>query len=161
GKTIVGGLIGGLVGVEWIKRRLGVTIATGDLLVGPLLLGIARGRFGCSLSGLADQSYGVATRLPWGVDFGDGITRHPTQIYEIVFLCALAPLLVTLGDRVHAVGDRFKLFLFSYLAFRLVVDFIKPGVRLGGLSAIQWVCLATLAFYAPRGARLAAGMRRG
>src|SRR4029079_3070754 len=161
GKTIVGGLIGGLVAVEWAKRRLGVTVPTGDALTLPLIARLAVARVRCVLSGLADQSYGVATRLPWGVDFGDGIARHPTQLYEIVFLCAVAALLVTLGDRVHAVGDRFKLFLFSYLAFRLVVDFIKPGVRLGGLSAIQWVCLATLAFYAPRGARLAAGMRRG
>jgi phosphatidylglycerol:prolipoprotein diacylglycerol transferase len=161
GKTIVGGLIGGLVAVEWAKRRLGVTVPTGDALTIPLIAGLAVGRVGCFLSGLADQSYGIATRLPWGVDFGDGVSRHPTQLYEIGFLCAVAALLVTLGDRVNAVGDRFKLFLFGYLAFRLLVDFIKPGVRLGGLSAIQWVCLGTLAFYAPHGARLAARMSRG
>ena len=35
------------------------------------------------------------------------------------------------------------------------MDFIKPGVRLGGLSAIQWVCLAVLAYYAPHVPRLA------
>src|SRR4029079_5086076 len=138
GKTIVGGLIGGLVGVEWIKRRLGVTIATGDLLVGPLLLGIARGRFGCSLSGLADQSYGVATRLPWGVDFGDGITRHPTQVYEIVFLAVLAGAFAAIGGRLSRGGDRFKLFMLGYMMFRVAVDFIKPASRVGGLSVIQW-----------------------
>ncbi len=52
GKTIVGGLIGGLIGVEWIKRRLGIVVATGDLLTVPLILGIAIGRVGCFLSGL-------------------------------------------------------------------------------------------------------------
>src|SRR5512132_3405290 len=54
GKTIVGGLIGGLIAVEWVKRRLGVVVATGDLLVVPLVLGIAVGRVGCFLTGLSD-----------------------------------------------------------------------------------------------------------
>ncbi len=39
------------------------------------------------------QTYGVATIPPWGVDFGDGIARHPTQVGEIAFLAALAALL--------------------------------------------------------------------
>lgn len=34
------------------------------------------------------------TTLPWGIDFGDSLLRHPTQLYEIVFLvilgCAIA-----------------------------------------------------------------------
>ena len=86
----VGGLIGGLIAVEWTKRWLRVTIPTGDLLVVPLVAGIAIGRIGCFLTGLADRTYGLATGLPWGVDFGDGVLRHPTQIYEIVFLTGLA-----------------------------------------------------------------------
>jgi len=27
-------------------------------------------------AGLPDYTYGTATKLPWGVDFGDGIPRH-------------------------------------------------------------------------------------
>lgn len=161
GKTIVGGLIGGLIAVEWIKRRLGVAIATGDLLVLPLVAGIAIGRIGCFLSGLADRTYGVATDLPWGVDFGDGVARHPTQLYEIAFLVALAAGLLVSVRRLPVAGDRFKLFMISYLLFRFAVDFIKPAVRIGGLSAIQWAALAALAYYAPHAPRLAAELRRG
>ena len=51
GKTIVGGLIGALLTVEWAKRLLGITVATGDLLAVPLVLGIGIGRIGCFLSG--------------------------------------------------------------------------------------------------------------
>ena len=161
GKTIVGGLIGGLVAVEWIKRRLGVVVATGDLLVLPLLAGIAIGRIGCFLSGLADRTYGVATDLPWGVDFGDGVARHPTQLYEIAFLVALGAALVGSVRRLTVVGDRFKLFMISYLLFRFAVDFIKPAVRIGGSSTIQWAALAALAYYAPHAPRLVAELRRG
>jgi len=161
GKTIVGGLIGGLIAVEWIKRRLGVVVATGDLLVLPLVTGIAIGRIGCFLSGLADRTYGVATDLPWGVDFGDGVARHPTQLYEIAFLAALAAVLVVSVRRLPMAGDRFKLFMIAYLLFRFGVDFIKPAVRIGGLSTIQWAALATLAYYAPHAPRLIAELRRG
>jgi prolipoprotein diacylglyceryltransferase len=160
GKSIVGGLIGGLIAVEWIKRRLGVTVATGDLLVAPLILGIGIGRIGCFLSGLADRTYGVATVLPWGVDFGDGVARHPTQLYEIAFLAGLAVVLMALGPRFSAVGDLFKGFMIGYLTFRFAIDFIKPAVRIGGLSTIQWAALAVLAYYAPHVPRLLAEVRR-
>lgn len=161
GKSIVGGLLGGLIAVEWTKRRMGVTMATGDLLALPLTLGIAIGRVGCFLSGLPDQTYGVATGLPWGVDFGDGVPRHPTQLYEIVFLVALGALLVTRGDHMVTSGDRFKVFMLTYLSFRLAVDALKPGIEFVGLSPIQWACLAAILYYAPHLPRLTSELRHG
>ena len=85
GKTIVGGLIGGLFAVEWVKRQIGEKSSTGDLFAAPIALGVAIGRIGCFLGGLPDGTYGTPTSLPWGVDFGDGIPRHPTQLYESDF----------------------------------------------------------------------------
>jgi len=161
GKTIVGGLVGGLIAVESIKGLRGIRVATGDLLALPLALGIAIGRIGCFLSGVEDESYGIATRLPWGVDFGDGIARHPTQLYEIIFLSVLGGILWISSRLATTVGDRFRLFMAGYLGFRLLVEFIKPGVRVGGLSAIQWVCLAAIAYYAPHLPRLVTEVRRG
>ncbi len=93
GKTIVGALVFGLISVELIKRYIGLRQSTGDLYAIPLALGIAIGRIGCFLTGLADNTYGAPTTLPWAVNFGDGIPRHPTQLYEIIFLLALAPIL--------------------------------------------------------------------
>jgi phosphatidylglycerol:prolipoprotein diacylglycerol transferase len=161
GKTIVGGLIGGLIAVEWIKRRLGVAVATGDLLAVPLTVGIAIGRVGCFLSGLADRTYGVATRLPWGIDFGDGVIRHPTQLYEIVFLAGLFVVLTASARRIQVAGDRFKLFMLGYMTFRFLVEFIKPAARIGGLSVIQWACLAVIAYYSPHVPRLVPTVQRG
>jgi phosphatidylglycerol:prolipoprotein diacylglycerol transferase len=80
GKTIVGGLLGGWLAVELAKRLLGIRTRTGDLFAVPLCLGIAIGRIGCFLAGLADDTYGKPSTLPWTVDFGDGIPRHPTQL---------------------------------------------------------------------------------
>jgi len=93
GKTIVGALIFGLISVELMKRYIGVRQSTGDLYAIPLALGIAIGRIGCFLTGLDDNTYGTPTTLPWAINFGDGIPRHPTQLYEIAFLVALIPAL--------------------------------------------------------------------
>lgn len=147
GKTIVGGLLGGTIAVEWTKRRLGITRRTGDLFAVPLAIGMAIGRIGCFTGGLADGTYGVATSLPWGIDFGDGIRRHPTQLYEALFLMSLAFVLRWLDRRAHREGDVFRAFLIAYLSWRLVIEFWKPGVPLLGLTSLQWVCAAGIIAY--------------
>jgi len=177
GKTIVGALVFGLISVELIKRYIGVRQSTGDLYAIPLALGIAIGRIGCFLTGLSDNTYGTSTTLPWAMNFGDGIPRHPTQLYEIIFLLALVPILYRIvaltaprplmwGQPPSAVpssearplpappltrflpGDAFKFFMVAYLSFRLFCDFIKPYPRIFlGLGGIQWACLLTLLYY--------------
>lgn len=149
GKTIVGGLLGGWIAVEAVKRLRGIHSRTGDLFVLPLCFGIIVGRIGCFLAGLADDTYGTPTTLPWGIDFGDGIPRHPTQLYEIIFLAVLALLLHRYNQRRHPQGAAFRLFLAAYLAWRLLIDFIKPQPLIHGLNLIQWSCLAGLLALAP------------
>ena len=150
GKTIVGGLLGGLLLVELTKRMIGIHERTGDLFAVPLSVGMVIGRIGCFLTGLDDHTYGTATRLPWGVDFGDGIRRHPTQLYEALFCLALAVFLHRMLRRPHEPGDVFKAFMVAYLGLRLGLDFIKPydPPVLLGLQSIQWAALLGLAFYA-------------
>ena len=148
GKTIVGALLGGLIGVELTKKLIGVRRSTGDLFVYPLIIGTAVGRIGCFLTGLSDRTYGVATTLPWGVDFGDGIYRHPTQLYEILFLLGLMIVLKIRSRYPRQEGDLFKFYLVAYLGFRLLVDFIKPDFHpILGLSAIQIACLSGILLY--------------
>jgi phosphatidylglycerol---prolipoprotein diacylglyceryl transferase len=144
GKTIVGGLLGGWLTVEITKAIVGIRGRTGDLFAVPLCIGIAIGRVGCFLAGLPDDTYGTATALPWGVDFGDGIRRHPTQLYEIVFLLGLAWLLWRWSRRPHRPGILFRAFLAAYLAWRLCIDFLKPQPHIAGMNVIQWACVAGL-----------------
>jgi phosphatidylglycerol:prolipoprotein diacylglycerol transferase len=153
GKTVVGGLIGGLIGVELTKKIAGIQERTGDLFAVPLCIGIAVGRIGCFLSGLADNTYGTATSLPWGVDFGDGISRHPVQIYEAAFVLLLGFFLHRRFRCPHVSGDVFKAFMVGYATFRVLVDFLKPYPRFGGLCTIQWACAALLLYYLPDVAR--------
>lgn len=152
GQSIVGGLLGGLLGVEIAKKLAGITRSTGDQFILPLVAGTVVGRIGCFLAGLHDGTYGLPTTLPWGVDFGDGIARHPTQVYDMLFALAMAALLWH-GRAVLAQssGLAFKLYLASYLAWRLLVDAIKPVpyAYAFGLSGIQLVCALALLCYLP------------
>jgi prolipoprotein diacylglyceryltransferase len=175
GKTIIGGLVGGMIAVELVKLAMGIRRSTGDLYAPALAVAIAVGRIGCLLTGIADDTSGTPTSLPWGMDLGDGIRRHPTQIYEIVVLVAMVVPLWRLARRTMAIaagagmsgtspngigrpigrgvlreGDAFKAFMVGYLGLRLVVDFMKPypAVFLG-LGVLQWACLLTIAWYGP------------
>ena len=152
GQSMVGGLLGGLLGVEVAKKLCRISESTGDAFVFPILLGLMIGRVGCFLAGLADGTYGNPTALPWAVDFGDGIPRHPAQLYEICFAALLWWWLARQQARLAiAPGLLFKLMLSAYLLWRLLIDALKPVPYAfpGGLSGIQVVCLLALFCYAP------------
>ncbi len=146
GKTIVGGLLGGLIGVEIAKKLAGITRSTGDRFVYPLITAIAIGRIGCFLAGPIDKTAGLPTNLPWGIAMGDPVKRHPVALYEIAFLIALG---FVLRKRMRVEGDRFRIFLSSYLLFRFLIDFLKPEpppIALG-LTSIQWACALGVLYY--------------
>jgi prolipoprotein diacylglyceryltransferase len=126
------------------KRVAGISTRMGDDFVLPILSGLIVGRIGCFLAGLHDGTYGVPTQMPWGVDFGDGTPRHPTQLYE----CALALLALITWPwwrRIfaHTPGLAFRALMLGYLLWRLCVDMIKPVPYeyALGLSGIQWICV--------------------
>lgn len=166
GKTIVGGLLGGVIGVEVAKKLENITQSTGDSIVFALLVGMMLGRVGCFLAGLNDNTYGGTTSLPWAVDFGDGLPRHPTPLYEIAFLAALYAglrALSTNGFRHFLLsGDLFRLFMLAYLLWRFGIDFIKPPhtevtawerthsqahLYFGWLTSLQLACITGWLYY--------------
>jgi phosphatidylglycerol---prolipoprotein diacylglyceryl transferase len=148
-KTIVGGLLGGLVGVELTKKFIGVTTSSGDLMTFPIILALSIGRIGCFAEGLEDGTFGIATTLPWSINFGDGFYRHPTQLYEIIFLIILGFLLFLLEKNVVLLnGSRFKLLMVSYLTFRFLIEFIKPNEFYSfGICSIQIACIFGILYY--------------
>lgn len=121
GKTLVGGLIGGYLGVVIAKKILKFARPTGDLFAPGLALGIAIGRIGCFLNGCC---YGIHTNLPWAVVI-KGTARHPTQIYESIFCFALFIYLWSIRKAISKEGDLFKLFLLWYAFFRFWIEFLR------------------------------------
>jgi phosphatidylglycerol:prolipoprotein diacylglycerol transferase len=108
-------------------------------------VGQAVGRVGCFLVG---DDYGRPTDLPWGIAFPRGSPPtlapvHPTQLYEIAWLLAVAALLWR--------RRRASPFLFGeYVALnglgRLVIEVwrVNPPVALG-LTEPQWIGVGLIA----------------
>lgn len=150
-KTVVGGFLGGLFGVELTKKIIGEKKASGDLFAYPMILALVIGRTGCFSMGVYEETYGNESRLPWAINLGDGVLRHPVALYEIGFLLLLWIGLKRLQNTTPLQnGAVFKLFMISYLLFRFLLDFIKPHYAVfAGLSTIQLTCLAGLLYYSP------------
>lgn len=140
GKTILFGLVGGYVGVELAKSIVEVRSKTGDAFAVPVAAAIGIGRIGCFIGGCC---YGQPTTLPWGVDFGDGVRRHPTQWYEVAFHLTAALVLWTIERRGWFPRQRFKLYLFAYCAYRFWSEWLRPEPLIAwGLTAYQLGSLA-------------------
>lgn len=142
GKTLVGGLIGGYLGVVIMKRILKFSRSTGDLFAPSVALGISIGRIGCFLNGCC---FGVPANFWWGVNF-KGTIRHPTQIYESIFCLLLFIALWGIRKKIKREGDLFKIFVFAYSFFRFWIEFLRDDKVLLAfkLSTAQLISLVIL-----------------
>lgn len=148
-KTIVGGLLGGLLGVELTKKIIGVSVSSGDLYVFPILVALIVGRIGCFSMGIAEPTFGIETNFFTGMNLGDGKYRHPVMLYEITFLSALILFFYSIKNMNLTNGVRFKIFMLAYFTFRFFIEFIKPREPLlASLTIIQWCGIFIWLYYA-------------
>lgn len=147
-KTILGAFLGGWVGIEAVKKWRKID-ASGDVYVFPLILGLILGRaaslFAAPNPGIA---VGLPTALPWGIDFGDGMARHPLALYEMAFLL-LAAGGFGLRMAFHKQrGCMFSQFMAAYLAYRCLAEFLRQRQTLPviPMGVVQLACLAGIAY---------------
>jgi prolipoprotein diacylglyceryltransferase len=150
-KSIMGGLFGGLLGVEISKKIIHEKNSSGDLFTFPIIIGIIIGRFGCFLTGIKEFTYGKETHFFTGINLGDGVLRHPIALYEIIFLIFLFVFLKK--NSIFALknhGFIFIAFMLSYFSFRFFIEFLKPNTYfIAGLSSIQILCIICWFYYIP------------
>ena len=148
--SVAGALVGAIAGVEIWKWRHGVRGSTGGPFVIPLTIGIVVGRWGCLFAGLADETFGSTTALPWSVELGDGIARHPVQIYEslamALFLACYWPALIRGRD--WATRHGFHAFILAYAIQRFAWEFLKPYPKLVGPFNLFHLLMMGLSAYA-------------
>jgi phosphatidylglycerol---prolipoprotein diacylglyceryl transferase len=142
GKTIIGGLLGGTFTVMIVKRKLKITKKRGNLFAPGIAIGVAIGRIGCLLRGCC---YGIKTNLPWGINFGDGVLRHPTQIYESIFMLIMFFILWA-KRKTAKPGQLFYWLMNSYFIFRFFEEFIREETRHFGFTLFQYISILALIF---------------
>jgi phosphatidylglycerol:prolipoprotein diacylglycerol transferase len=148
--SIAGALAGGIAAVEAWKAVHGVRGSTGGLFALPLATGIAVGRVGCLFTGLPDFTYGALTRLPWAADLGDGLARHPVQLYEAAAMGAFALVLARgrLAGAAWAREHAFHALVLVYAVQRFLWEFLKPYPKLAGPLNLFHFLMLGLAAYA-------------
>lgn len=162
--TFIGGLIGGvicflLVYLVFRKKCSGTLSQVISILPCALLAGHGFGRLGCFFAGCC---YGAETDSIFGVEFfvkygheyvKEGVTRHPTQLYEAIFLfalCAVCSWLLLKFKFKH----NMSVYLVAYGIFRFLIEYLRADARgslVGGISPSQFwsifMVLAGVALY--------------
>ena len=168
GNSAIGALVGGFLAVrlsEGAERARGLADALA-MPVASVLLVLSVGAFFWALRG---SGYGSPTDFPLGVNFGDGVSRHPVMLYEAAFLGFVIWMQHHRQTFSGWRGGLGSLLLLGYCLFTLAVGYLKPpfGVPLlleviepagylyaGILTADQCVSALVIILLIPRLSRL-------
>lgn len=149
-KSLLGGIAGATLFAEIYKKIFGIKGSTGFYFIPGLCVLVIIGRIGCFFAGLPDYTYGIQGNVPWAVDFGDGIPRHPVQLYEsfsmLVFL-----LVIFASYKKHStlwLNNGFYLFIFFYAGQRFLWEFLKPYPALAGSLNLFHLLAVAMMLYA-------------
>ena len=148
------GALGAWIGLRSTDVRF---LDFADAVAPGVLLAQAIGRWGTWFN---NEIYGEATYLPWGVEIhrfdsatgqavrdaaGDPVvlgTFHPTFLYESLFLCVLAVLILAVDRRaVLARGQVLALYVAGYPAGRFFIEMMRTDAAntILGLRVNIWV----------------------
>lgn len=154
-----GGFLGGFGAMLYLGRRAKLPMLEFlDACSPAAAVGYGIGRIGCLLSG--DGDYGIATSLPWGMSFPNGIVPttervHPTPLYEFFVWLAIGAWLWHLGTKYlrgsKVQGEIFCHYLILTGIARFLVEIIRINPRsflgmsnaqtMGGVSVIAGIVL--------------------
>ncbi len=121
------GVIGAVYLFCKVKKRDFLELA--DLCVVPVGSGIVFGRIGNFMNA---EVVGRVTSVPWAVDFGDGMWRHPYQIYGMIKGSFIFTCLWFLNHKNLPKGTVFFSFMLIYAGIRFFIEFFRePAPQVG------------------------------
>jgi prolipoprotein diacylglyceryl transferase len=157
GLAIYGALILGAVGVLIGARQAGIRfLAVADAVAPGILLAQGLGRLGNYFN---QELFGLPTELPWGLEIPstnkaypnglpDGLTFHPTFLYEMLWNLIGVIALIWLGNKLKLQwGKIFALYLVIYSTGRVWIESIRidPSEIILGLRVNIWSALIGIA----------------
>jgi len=140
GMSFHGGLLGCILAMIFFARSKGFSVFSLFDIIGPsATMGLFLGRVANFIN---QELFGKQTDAPWGVVFpitGDGIARHPSQLYEGILegLVLFAVLRVLTHRYLKLTNPGFVAgsFLIGYAVARIAVEFVRiPDQHIGYLA---------------------------
>lgn len=143
GLSFHGGLLGAIFGIYLFARKNKLNLFDLlDKIVIPFSFALGLGRIGNFIN---QELYGRVTDVSWCFNFGDGLCRHPSQLYESFYSFLIFGILFSLRNKKMKKGTMFASFLVLYSAFRFITEFFRePDSQLGfimGITMGQILCL--------------------
>jgi phosphatidylglycerol:prolipoprotein diacylglycerol transferase len=150
-----GGIIGVIVVMWWFARaRRKSFLQVADFVVPLVPLGLAAGRIGNFINGELWGRPADPAVWPWAMVFpqaGDGVPRHPSQLYQFALEGLLLFVILWLYSRKpHRPGMVGAAFLAGYGVLRFTAEFGREPDAFLGLLALrlsmgQWLSLPMIA----------------
>ncbi|NCU41641.1 MAG: prolipoprotein diacylglyceryl transferase [Candidatus Moranbacteria bacterium] len=131
GMSFHGGMIGASLALLFLCWKEKISLwKISDIIVLYFPIAIFFGRIGNFLN---KELYGRQTNVPWGVDFGDGILRHPSQLYEAFLEGVILYLVLFFSKKkIKLDGILTVIFFISYGISRFFIEFFRePDEQLG------------------------------
>lgn len=157
GLAIYGALMLGAVGVYIGTRQAGLRfLSVADAVAPGILIAQGIGRLGNYFN---KELFGLPTDLPWGLEIDssnpaypvglpDGLTFHPTFLYELIWNITGALALLWLARKLQLQwGKVFALYLVTYSLGRVWIESIRidPSEIILGLRVNVWSALIGIA----------------
>ena len=139
GLAIHGGIILGFITGYLLCRKNRVDFwAMADVAAPSMILGQAIGRWGNYFN---QEAYGRPTDLPWAITI-EGVSVHPTFLYESVWNLAVMAWLLYYTDKKRANGEVFFLYLILYSLGRFFIEGLRvDSLMIGPFRTAQMISL--------------------
>ena len=140
GMSFHGGMIGVFIALYLFARKTNRTFFQVSDFIAPMVpIGLGAGRIGNFINKEL-PGRPVDTPLPWALDYGDHVARHPSALYQALTEGLLLFLILFIFSRrprpVMAVS---AVFMIGYGCFRFITEFFRTPDQHLGFVAFGWM----------------------
>lgn len=140
GMSFHGGMLGVFIALYLFARKTQKTFFQVSDFIAPMVpVGLGAGRIGNFIN---KELWGrpVESALPWAMDYGDQIARHPSQLYQAITEGLLLFLILWLfSSKPRPRMAVSALFLIAYGAFRFITELFRTPDAHIGFVAFDWM----------------------
>ncbi len=145
GMSFHGGMLGVFTGLYLFGRKNGMTFFQVSDFIAPWVpIGLGAGRIGNFIN---HELWGrpMENIMPWALDYGDHIARHPSSLYQALTEGLLLFLILWwYSSKPRPYMAISAVFMFCYGSFRFITEFFRIPDQQLGFIAFDWLTMGQL-----------------